>query len=345
MALTNSHEPVTGAIRLVAGKSGISLYMANTTAATRTKPPFYSYETVLSPTGGADGTWPAITIAQPLPPPPAWDLCAAGDGTLNAAYQVFGGGSNILQVGSVADGEAGNQYGYGLYNCGMPRFLRDNSGSAPAKGLVSFILDYQQLGLLVPQSPDQNGNIAAEFVALTPASAGIVFGDLGSGSLPGNLTLIYKTDRCTGPLSPGGLFLGKLSLANYDLAKKTLATPQPLLTDMDIAEFDVAVQQGVYCLLMSMGNGSPLLAAFDNDGKMLGTPYPLYGVWSNTNGWIANPCIVADPQPDRTGDTLTFRIAFIVFDGDSPKDVYSDAVSVSPKNGVMPSVPPAAAGG
>lgn len=336
MALTDLLQvspPVTGQIRWLAGKNGISLYMASTIVVTRTTPPNYGYETVLSPVAGASGAWPAITIAQPLPPPPAWDACIAGDGTISVAYQVFGGGSNDLWVGSVADGEAGRQYGYGLYNCGLPRFLRDVSGNPGAGGMVSFVRDYRQWGLLLPQPPDKDGIVAAQFTPLVEASAGVAFGDLGKG-MPSSLAVVYKTDRNTGPLSPGGLFTGKLSLAGYDLSKQALSTPTAILPEVEIAEFDAAAQAGIYCLLATTGDGALLMAAFDGAGKALGSPYLPLGPWNNNNCWAANPCIVADPAHSSDG-LLGFRIACTVFEGDKPLGIYNAAVAVSPTGSIM----------
>lgn len=350
MAFTISEIPKiqpTGPIRLVATKSGeITLYMAQIVSARRAKPPYYDFETVLSPLGSGDNALPAtITIPQPLPISPDWDLCVTSDGAVNMAYQVFGGGWNVLQVGAVADGEVPYPYGYGVRNCGAPRFLRDSSGNGPAMAWVSFVFEYQKLGLLIPQQspPVQGGKVAAGFLSLAEASHGVAFGDLSGGDLPGSLTLAYKIDRRTGPLSPGGLFLGKLALADYDLTKKTLAAPQPLLSGAEVGEFDAAIQEGVYCLLASTGDGAPLLAAFDGGGKSLGTPYLPFGSWNGPGRWVANPTLVADPA-NSTSQMLSFTIAFILYEADAPKAIYTGNVQVSPSSGVIPFSPPAAPG-
>jgi hypothetical protein len=338
---------VTGPIRLLAGKSGAGLYLGKTVGAQRSKPPFYRFETVLTPFAVDDGANAlaqagTITIPQPLPPAPAWDVWLAGDGSATLAAQSFGGAWNRLIVGPVKDGEVAPAYVFTGGDCGAPRFVRSTAPDSPGNPIVSAILGRQKLGLFLPQPADDKGQIAVNFLPLTEASYGVVFGDLASG-LPAGVSLVYKTDRRTGPLSPGGLFTGQLALAGYDLSKKTLATPQPILAGLEIAEFDAAIQEGVYCLAASTGDGALLLAAFDSGGKPLGRPYLPAGPWNGVNRWIANPCIVADPQGGY-GNTLGFRIAFILFDGNVPTGVYTDTVAVSPTGGVTPPPSPADGG-
>ena len=327
---------VTGAIRLASSRTGPALYMASTGPQTPNAAPYYEFATTLAPVPfeGSASSMPTIVVPQPLSPPPAFDICFLADGTLDVAYQVFGGAWNELQVNSAGGGALKPLYGYAANDCGRPRFVRDTSSTGATTVAVTTTLDYQNVALLIPGTTETDGTVNVITTNLVSAAACVAFADL-SGSTTANLSLVYKTDRKAAPLSPGNLFLGKLALAGFDLGRKTLGTPVPLVPDVELAEFDVAYQDGLYCLIATTGDGLPLLAVFDAAGKPVGDAYLPFGAWNNPRGWVTSPTIVADPAAFTNG-ALKFDFAFVEMDGDTPTGVLVSSIGATPKGGVTP---------
>lgn len=329
--------PVTGNIRLVAGPKGTGLMMARTARATRKGAPPYEAVTTLTPIAfGKDSpSLPSVTIPQALPPPPAFDLGLAADGTLGLVYQMFGGASNRLRVAAAPDGKLKPLFdGLPLVDCALPRFVRDTSGKGAATPLVTTTFDDQQVALIVPGKPDEKGRVAVAAIPLVKAAAGVAFGDLTAG-MPTALRVIYKTDRRVGPLAPGNLFVGHLALATFDASAKRLGTPVPLLGESAVAEFDIAYQGGLYVLLATTGDGKPILAGFDAKGTLLGDADLPFGSWSGADRWVTSLTIVADPQAYTTG-ALKFVYAFIEMDGDKAAGVVVGQIGATPDDGVEP---------
>jgi len=324
---------VTGAIRLVAATAGPALYMASTEDQTPSAAPFYDFATTLAPVAldGQTPSFPTVVLPQPLSPSPTFDLTFAADGTLEVAYQVFGGAWNNLHVETIGTSGSTLLYVYSAIDCGLPRFVRDISGRGAAASIpVTTILDSELAALLVAGEKDSEGEPGAISTDLVSAAACVAFADLSAGA-PSTLSLIYKTEIKDGPQAPGEVTVGKLALAGFDMGTKTLGTPVPLLPKMPLAEFDIAYQGGCFCLLGTTGRGLPLLAAFDFKGQPIGAGLLPLGDWTSGTRWVTSPTIIADP----TSSTPKFDFGFIEMEDDMPVGITVSTTGAS-SSGVDP---------
>jgi len=318
---------ITGAVQLVSSGNQIGLYSGKTDEAVRTEAPFYDYETVLTsvPVGKSKALAPEnITIPQPLPGAPLWRLALAGDGVGEIAYTVFGGGWDILSVDTLKDGKQNPGYAYEVEETSNPTFILNSSASPSKQQFVSALFSGYQLGIIGLQEQDgQQVPHVSGIVGTSeaPVSTGRVYGDLSSG-LPANVNVVYLTNKNVGPLAPSGAFCGSLFFASYDVNKDKLSTPVALLEGVEFSNFDLAVSGDTFCILAVTGDGSPLLAVFDNAGRISDSPYVPVGSWSNAGNWVASPTIVATP-----GASVGFSFAFIEMEEKTPSGIYTGTLS------------------
>jgi hypothetical protein len=313
--------------------------MARTGPTNRTTSPFYEDEMVLTAYSTLDGTpitsIAPVTVPLLLPQTPAWDLAAVADGGYELALSIFGGGWSRLVVNSVNAGKLTRAYGYTVEDSTFPRFVRP-TGSKVREQYVAAILSGKKLAIVAPQPPEGDGTVPVKTHTLVEEAAmGVVFGDLSNG-LPSSFNLLYQENRTTGPLNRDGTFAGKLWFAPFDFTARKLGTPVRLLADpdpkldLDVADFDVAVNAGIYCVLAITGDGAPLLAAFnssgkpafDSSGKPVGQPFLPVGAWNNPDHWITSPTIVAKP-PDA------FTFAFVDTVNATPDAIYCGTYTAS----------------
>ncbi len=318
---------ITGDSRMLASTDGVGLYMASIVAAERTEAPFYDYETVLTslPVGSAKALKPAlVALPMPLPTQATFDITLTGDQNGTVAYTMFGGGWNELNVDTLDSGKLKPGYSYNVEEIINPVFII-NSSTTPAKQqFVTALFSGYQLGIIGLQEQDgQQVPHVSGIVGTSeaPVSTGRVYGDLSNG-LPVNVSVVYLTNKNVGPLAPSGAFCGSLFFASYDINENKLGTPVALLESVEFSDFDLAVSGDTFCILAVTGDGSPLLALFDNAGKISGSPDMPVGSWSNAGRWVASPTIVATP-----GDNAGFSFAFIEMEDNTPSGIYTGTLS------------------
>lgn len=321
---------VTGDIKLAVQGDALGLYMAQTSVVEPKSAPFYDFQTTLTSIAldGSTALTPALlTIPQPLPGMPSFDLVFTSDGAGELTYCQFGGGWNILTVDGFKDEALSSLYDYQVEESNKPHFLINTSDSAAKQQFVSATFSGYQLGIIGLQ--EQDGQQVPHVSGIvgssdSPVSGGRVFGDLSSG-LPVTVSVIYKQDKDEGPLAPNGAFCGTLSFAPYDINADKLGTPVDLLSGTAVADYDLAVAAGTYGLLASTGDGSPMLALFDDKGALIGTPNLPLGSWNGADRWIVSPTIA--PTPGGKGG---FSFAFVEMSEAGPVGLYTGTLAPPP---------------
>ncbi len=284
---------------------------------------FYTAITALSSSGLAALTPAGLSLPVMLPVDPLWDIQLSGSGKGYLASAIAGGAFSFLRVNSFEGETLSSYFSYEIEAVDYPSFVIHSGEGVAKQPYIAAIFSDNQLGIIGLQAQDgMNVPGVSSLVGSSdkPVSAGRVWGDLSAG-LPAKINLVYKINRSTGPLAPGGQFCGQLFMASYDTTQDQLGQPVALLEGLDVAQFDIAVSAGIVTLFATTGDGSPLLAQFDETGKPAGTPTQPPGSWSNAGRWAGEPSIIGLP-----GVPGAFGFAFFEFDGPAPASIQTGMI-------------------
>lgn len=220
--------------------------------------PFYETEILgLSLVSGNETSKQIALISQLLPAPPAWDIIHTEETSLGIVLERSGGAINnlILMISGREEVEVSVEYPFEHFS--LPRFARGSKGSWP---IISAIVDNREAVVFFPQGARRYGR----YTVLQTCSRALVL------RTDDYFVLIFKIDTA-GParfdVVPGTLFRVAL---NSDLS--FAETPQPLLEDQQVFEFDADVHAGMGYIFATTAQGVALIRAGLPDKSFVSLP-------------------------------------------------------------------------
>jgi len=327
---------VTGLVRLAGDASGAALYMARTGLgiAKISVANDLPYETTLMPVpnlrideivlAASSDFWPTIVVPQWLAAAPDWAVLKVADGSCAGVIQAFGGVSHALLAGVAKQGTLDIPDILDNADYGQPRFLRGALPASADRAVIAAVADGEMLMLFPLAAADW----PAQGVKLVPALSGVVFQEPSDQAA---LRVVYREGgRQAAILSAHGAVLGSIKLTSFDASLESLGYSIPIVAEPTVAEFDVDVRDGVYCLLAAT-DAAPQLILFDRAGATLKLDWPADGLGAGR--WMTSPTVLKAPAASsfgfgrsKQGQGPAFLFAFIEMADEGPVGIRLGAI-------------------